>query len=172
MYTSILLVALTGFPAQANVEEAPAWQTDYGQARKQGESEKKPLAVFVAAGKNGWKKLSKDGALGKEIEKTLTTSYIPVHIDSSTEAGKNLAAALGLESGLGIVISDSAGSLMAFHHEGKLANRDLARYLNRYADPDRVVSRTDTNPEPAPVRSYYPPQQPFNFGGGGGRGGC
>jgi hypothetical protein len=174
MYTSMLLVALTGFSAGA--EEGLTWHTDYSQARKQGQGEKKPLAVFVAPSKDGWKKLSREGKLGKEIERTLEDSYVCVHVDSATPAGKKLASALGLESGLGIVISDSKGELMAFYHEGDLANRDIARYLKRYADPDRVVSHTESNPGRETTQSYYPPQyypQPAFFGGfGGGRGGC
>ncbi|MBY0525026.1 MAG: hypothetical protein K2R98_16595 [Gemmataceae bacterium] len=176
MYTSMMLVALAGFPALANVEEGVSWQTDYSQARKQGQSEKKPLAVFVASGKDGWSKVARSGELSKEIEKTLASSYVCVYVDRSTEAGKKLAGALGVEGSLGLVISDASGSLMAFHHDGDLASRDLTRYLTRYADPERTVTQTDTNPPPATRQSYYPPQQqpytpPINFGGGG-RGGC
>lgn len=169
MCTSILLVALTGFPALANVEEALTWRTDYSEARKVGLSEKKPLAVFVSSGKNGWKSVARDGELGKDIEKTLADSYVCVYVDAGTESGKRLATTLGID-GRGIVISNAAGDLMAFHHVGDMANRDLARYLTRFADPERVVQATETNP-PAVRQSFYPPAQPapFNFGGGGGR---
>lgn len=173
MCTTILLIALSGFPALANVEEAPSWLTDYSEARKQGLSEKKPLAVFVSSGKNGWKTVARDGELGKDIDKTLADSYVCVYVDSATDSGKRLASALGLGAGKGIVISDSSGSLMAFYHEGDLANRDLARYLSRFADPQRTVEATETNP-PAVRQSYYPPVQaaPINFGGGGGGRSC
>jgi hypothetical protein len=169
MYTSMLLVALTGFSAGA--EEGLTWHTDYGQARKQGQGDRKPLAVFVAPGKAGWTKLARDGKLGKEIEGTLQDSYVCVHVDSATPAGKKLAAALGLETGLGIVISDNTGELMAFYHEGDLTNRKLADYLKRFADPERAVTYTETNPAPVTTQAYYPQFQPSNFGGGG-RGGC
>lgn len=175
MCTTILLVALSGFTAQANVDEAPSWLTDYSEARKQGQSEKKPLAVFVSSGKNGWNKVAKDGELGKEVAKTLTDSYVCVYVDSATDAGKRLASALSLENGKGLVISDSSGRIMAYHHDGDLANRALGEVLTRFADPERAVQHTESTS--TTVRSYYPPSQPVqqqpapfsNFGGGGGR---
>ena len=175
MYTSMLLLALVGFPKVADGLEASVWHTDYYQARNLAKTEGKPLAVFVAPGKDAWSKLARTGKLGKESERTLTENYVRVFIDSKTVQGKKLAADLGLETGLGIVISDRTGDLMAFYHEGNLANAALGSYLHRFADPNRVVSTTETNPTQR--TSYYPPQQPvqqqFNFGGfGGGRGGC
>jgi hypothetical protein len=174
MHTSVLLIALSGVSSPSYVEEAPTWHTDYSAARKQCQSEKKPMAVFVNSGKEGWHKLAKDGSLGNEIEKTLATRYVCLYVDSATMAGKALASALGLETGRGLVISDSSAQAMAFYHEGGLANRDMARYLNRFADPDRVVQYTETNPAPASsYQSNYPPAQQRSFGGlGGGRGGC
>ena len=124
----------------------------------------------MSSGKDGWRKIAKDGDLGKSIEKTLASNYVCVYVDTATDPGKRLASALSLDGGKGIVISDASGQLMAFFHEGDLANKDMAWYLNRFADPDRVVQATETNP-PA-YRSYYPPQAPvpvYNFGGGGGR---
>jgi hypothetical protein len=176
MHTSILLVALAGFPGFADVGEAPTWHTDYSEARKLGQSENKPLAIFVGAGKDGWTALATDGKLNSKVDKTLLSSYICVYVDASTASGKRLATALGIESGKGIVISDAPGKLMAFHHDGTLANEDLGRYLARYADPTRSVEWTESK---APVvrQSFYPPANQFapanfgNFGGGGG-GGC
>jgi hypothetical protein len=168
---SVLLIALSGFAAPAYAEEAPIWHTDYSVARQKCQSEKKPLAVFVNSGKDGWHKLAKDGELGKDIEKTLATNYVCLYVDSAKQAGKQLASALGLETGRGLVISDSSCKLMAFYHEGDLANRDMARYLNKFADPERAVQWTESNPAPV-YRAYYPPQpQPSfsGFGGGGGR---
>jgi hypothetical protein len=175
MYTSMLLVALAGSPALANVEEAPVWLTDYGQAKKQGQNEKKPLAVFVAPGKSGWSKLAQDGKLGKSIEQLLAQKYICVHVNSSTTAGQKLAADLQVDGGLGIVISDHSGQLMAFHHEGDLTKQKLKTYLKKFADPERVVETTETNPPPVVRQAVSPPTPTYtpSFGGfGGGRGGC
>ena len=173
MYTSMLLVALAGFPKVADGLEASVWHTDYYQARKLAKTEGKPLAVFVAPGKDAWNKLSRTGKLGKVSEHSLAENYVRVFIDSKTVQGKKLAAELGLETGLGVVISDRSGELMAFHHEGDLANASLGNYLHRFADPNRVVKTTETNP--SQYSSYYPAQQPaqqFYFGGFGGGGGC
>jgi hypothetical protein len=179
MYTTFLLVALTGLPA-ANADEAPAWLTDYGSARKQGMEEKKPLAIFLAPGKDGWNKVARDGKLGKEADQLLADNYVCLHVNTSTEAGKKLAALLEVESGKGLVVTDRAVNLMAFHHDGDLATTSLTRYLKRYADPNHVVKTTETNPTTT-QQSYYPPAAPpaqptyypGSFGGfTGGRGGC
>jgi hypothetical protein len=177
MYTPLLLIALTGLPA-ADVAEGPAWLKDYSSARKVGAEEKKPLAVFLAPGADAWHKVARDGKLGKEAEQLLSGSYVPVHINTSTEAGRKLAAAFEVESGTGLVISDRAGKLMAFHHDGDLSTAALTRHLTKFADPSHVVEETETN-EPIVRQSYYPPAgqpAPVNygyFGGfGGGRGGC
>ncbi|MBY0525027.1 MAG: hypothetical protein K2R98_16600 [Gemmataceae bacterium] len=175
MYTSMMLVALSGFAVAADAEATSTWQTDYVQAKKMAQADKKPMAVFVGTGKNGWTKVARDGKLGKEMERVLTEKYVPVYIDSSTDAGKRLSSALGLESGLGLVISDSSGQLMAFHHEGDLFNSTLSTYLTRFSDPDRVVNQTVTNPGPgghgAAPAPYYGPV-PYNFGGGCANGRC
>lgn len=145
MYVSMLLLALSGTPA-ADATEGPVWMTDYVQARKVAASEGKPLAVFVAPGKNGWNKLSNEGKLPGPADRTLTDVYVRCFVDSTTPAGKRLAEALELHSGLGLVISDRTGGLMAFYHEGDLTNTLLAQYLHHYGDPSRVVRTTETNP--------------------------
>jgi hypothetical protein len=144
MYTTMLLVALAGLPG-AN-DGSPAWQTDYYQAKRQGAEEKKPLAVFIGTGLEGWNKLARDGRLKRDVDQVLAQKYIPVYIDTATPVGKRLAVAMGIETPIGIVISDSKGDLMAFYHEGDLADSDLSRYLARYSDPNRTVEWTESNP--------------------------
>jgi hypothetical protein len=174
MYTTMLLFALTGLPA-ADAAEGPAWLTDYGSAQKQGREEKKPLAVFFGSGKDGWSKVARNGKLGKEVEQLLADSYVCVYLDTDTAKGQKMAAAMEVESGKGLVLSDRGGVKMAFYHDGDLTTAKLTSYLKKYADPDVVVEWTETNP-PATRSSYYPNQyqQPaYNYGGfGGGRGGC
>jgi len=157
MYTSMLLVALTGLPVAADADGAPAWQTNYSQAKKLAATEQKPLAIFIGAGASGWNQLSRDGKLGKEIEQTLAEKYLPVYLDSTTEQGRKLATAMGINDKVGIVISDARGEMMAFYHEGDLARSDLARYLARYSDPTRRVDFTESNPSHGGYQSYYPP---------------
>jgi hypothetical protein len=99
--------------------------------------------------------VAKTGSLGKESQELLA-NYVCVYVDASTEEGKRLARQFDLPSGLGIVISDHGGQLMAFHHEGNLDQDSLNRYLRKYADTNRVVTKTDTNPS-TERRSYYAP---------------
>lgn len=146
MCTPVLLTALTILLAPDSRKEAPNWRTDYGPARNQAQIERKPLAVFVGSGEAGWEKLARDGKLEKDIERILAANYICVYVDAKTKSGRRLAAALEIEESLGIVISDSSGDYMAFHHEGDLARPDLERYLKRYSDPNRDLTTTETNP--------------------------
>jgi hypothetical protein len=145
MYTSILLVALTSVSAPVEGTKAPSWSQDYTAARKQAIGEKKPLAVFLAPGKGAWDKIGQDG-VSADANNVLASKYVCVHVDTSTSAGKVLAAAFEIPSGLGIVISDRTGDVQAFRHEGDLANQDLVRYLSTYSDPNRVVVATESNP--------------------------
>ncbi len=156
MYTSILLVALTGLSAPAEGAKVASWSQDYTSARKQAIGEKKPLAVFLAPGKGAWDKIGRDGGVSADANSVLASQYVCVHVDTSTSAGKALAEAFEIPTGVGIVISDRTGDIQAFRHEGDLANRDLVRYLERYSDPTRVARTTESNPgheHAAPVYS-------------------
>ncbi len=172
MYTSILAFALTGLSVPAESATVGSWSQDYDSARKQAIGEKKPLAVFLAPGKDGWDKIGRDGGLSMEAQSVLARQYTCVHVDTSTSAGKALAEAFEIPTGLGIVISDRTGDIQAFRHEGDLANQDLVRYLERYSDPTRVARTTESNPgrEPAPIvypsaaPSFYPSGSPFSSG--------
>jgi hypothetical protein len=176
MYTSLMLIAFSGLVGVADGGGAPAWQNDYYAAQKSAEEQKKPLAVFLAPGENGWEKLSREGALDSEVKQLLTGKYIPVFINTDTDAGKKLAQAFGLAGTKGIVISDRGGSLQAFWHEGDLANRDLVRNLERFSDPQMVVRTTETNatgrvsyyvgPNGVTYQSFYPTSYQSNYSGG------
>jgi hypothetical protein len=193
LYTSVVLLALSGILVGAQPAEGPTWFTDYGTARKQGRTDNKPLAVLVASGPNGFEKVSQEGKLSKEVKELLAQSYVCVFVDAGSKAGQRLAADFALGKGLGIVLSDRSGELQAFYHEGKLTNQKLAHYLQRFAAPDLTVRTTLVNDEvrvsyyspsapavppsaPAHVPSYQPSFAPIQMGGfggfGGGRGGC
>jgi hypothetical protein len=170
MYTSVMLVALSASFAHAAIPVGPVWRTDYSLALKECQRGKLPLAIFVAKGAEGWQKVSKDGELDRQTKEVLLTRYVCVYIDATTEKGQRLAEQLELSNGRGLVISDSTGEKQAFWHDGKLSNEDLNHYLTRYADPDRVVTRTETVPAPRPQYqytappTYYQPVMP-SFGG-------
>jgi hypothetical protein len=140
MYTSTLLVALLSVPGAA---DTPTWSSSYSAACKECESAKKPLAVFLGSGKTGYNKVARDGELSPECRRQLSSGYVCVYIDTSTESGRRLASEFEMPSRQGIVISDRGGSVQAFRHEGDLTNADLNAYLERYASGP-AVSTTET----------------------------
>jgi hypothetical protein len=146
MYTSMLLVALAGMAPSVEGSKAPAWSLDYTAASDVAAKEKKPLAVFLAPGQGAYEKIGQ-GGLGAESQGLLAEKYVCVHIDTSTSKGKALAQAFEMPQGLGIVISDRTLEKQAFRHEGDLAKADLVRYLQHYAEPNRVFAGTESNPD-------------------------
>src|SRR5262245_16150959 len=116
MYTSVSLVALSGF-LLVSPAEGPTWTRDYNAARKVGRQEQKPLAVFVGSGQAGYQKVSRTGRLTKQAQSLLAKGYVCVYVDVRTSAGKRLARDLGIKK-MGIVLSDRTGNLQAFRHEG------------------------------------------------------
>ncbi len=131
MHTSILLVALTTMPAAEPAKLT--WRTDYGQAQRQGKSLGKPLAVFLAPGKDGWGKVTKEGKLSDKALAALAEGYVAVHIDTDTEAGKKWTNAFSLASGLGVVFSDRSGEIQAFRNEGSLDGDSLTTRLEQFS---------------------------------------
>jgi hypothetical protein len=161
---------------------------DYSSARQVVHSERKPLAVFLGRGENGYEKVCRDGSLSKTAQDALRNNYVSVYVDTTSAAGKRLATAFGITKPAGLVISDRGGAKQAYHHDGALTSSDLKRALTRFADRNLVVSHTETiSPQSngasavtntvAPARpSYYlPPNGGFQpsfgsamgFGGGG-----
>src|SRR5262245_59309226 len=149
MYTSLCWMVLVGAAAPGERVTSPAWMTDYTQAQRQGKKLDRPLAVFLAPGKDGWRKLVKDGQPTAEALKELADSYVCVHIDTTTEAGKKWAGELDTSSGLGLVLSDRSGVYQAHRNEGALGAADLARSLEEHSG--KAVTRVSTYP-PESVR--------------------
>jgi len=174
MFAATLTIALAGVMASTGLN-SPSWHADYGSAQKLGREEHKPLAVFVGSGKEGWNRVIRDGLPGKDLTQLLAETYICVYIDTTLEAGKQLAAEFEIPQGPGLIVSDHTGKVQAFHHRGDLSSDQLLSYLRRYADPERVVQTTETNPIQrisyfAPIESYYQPIRyaPVFIGGSGG----
>jgi hypothetical protein len=176
MYTSVMLLALSGYAAPMGAApESPSWLDDYAQAREEGERHKKPLAVFFGSGQAGWDQVSKDGKLGREVRDVLGSDYVCVYVDTSKESGKELASTFEIQDSKGLVISDRGGKLQAFRHQGKLAGEDLQRYLTKYADPEHVARTTESTvrediryyppaSSPAPAQPYTPAFSGFSSG--------
>ena len=165
MFTTTLVVALAGFVASTTVG-SPRWHADYGSAKQLGKEGSKPLAVFVGYGENGWNRVSHEGELGQEVKRLLAKNYICVYIDTNLQAGRQLAAEFEIHDRTGLVVSDHTGKYEAFHHQGDLPNEQLLHYFSKYADPNRTVRATETNPaEPEryyPAESYSVVSQPYS----------
>ncbi len=155
MYTSMVCIALATSLAASAPCESVTWHNDYSKARTTGQSDKKPLAVFIGNGADGQAKVCREGSLNAEVEKMLADSYVCVYVDVSTPAGQKLAADFGVTGGMGLVLSDKTGDLQAFSHAGDLSAVDMTRWVKHFADPSVTVSTTMSNTTAR--MSMYPP---------------
>jgi hypothetical protein len=144
MYTSMVWMILVGAAIPGERAASPTWLTDYGQAQRQGKKLERPLAVFLAPGKNGWQKLVRDGKLPEEALRDLADGYVCVHIDTDTATGKKWAGEFEMRSGLGLVLSDRSGDFQSYRNEGNLAATELARSLERHSG--KTVTRISPYP--------------------------
>jgi hypothetical protein len=171
MYSTLALLAFS-LP-MATQPGKVAWQNNYREARANGIAKHKPLAMFIAPGKDGWKKILAEGAFNANIQRILADNYVPVFIDRDSTEGKKTVAAFGLGDQPALIISSRSGDIQAFRHEGTLTETDLTVCLNRYSSAGLVVTTTEslinaTNrvsaayASPAPAyQNYYAPA----FGG-------
>lgn len=127
----------------------PAWLNDYAAAQTRVAAVRKPMAVFVGSGTDGWGKVVRDGALDPELKRLLAHKFVCVYINTDTAAGRSLAGAFEVAS-KGLVISDRAGTSQAYSLSGDLTKDELSRTLAKYADPDREVRTTDSVVREAP----------------------
>jgi hypothetical protein len=155
MHTSITLVAaLATCLSAATPAPSPTWHDDYGEARTIGENEKKPLALVIGSGQAGYGKLCEEGQLNADVKRLLATHFVCLYVDVATTKGQNLAKALAIDSGKGLVLSDRTGYLQAFYHDGDLSTNDLTKALTRFSDANLVVKSTETITSGR--ISYYP----------------
>ena len=138
--TSFSAAFLTAWMTASHNPSLP-WQPDYPTAVKRAVEEKKPLAVFIGHGKSGKDNVDAELGQGTKEAKTLAESYVSLYIDADTEAGKKLAVSFEISEG--VVISNRTGDLQAVRHEGTVTKTELSDYLNRYAEPTRVVTTTE-----------------------------
>jgi hypothetical protein len=156
MYTSIVVMALTtpGWAlAKTSDQQAVSFFDDYAVARREGQREKKPLAVFVGRGPMGWKAVTVLPTLTNPVRKLLTDHYIPVYLDTTLARGRQMANALLLDEGL--VLTTHDGGDQAFRHEGKVSCQTLKAALHRYSDPSSAPVRTEVRSQvsPAPAKA-------------------
>jgi Protein of unknown function, DUF255 len=139
-----IALALVGSALSANIPELPSWQKDYGLARARAGEVHKPIAMFIGTGSEGWSQVAREGELDGQINQLLFKHYVCVYVDKETSAGKKLANDLEVPATAGLVISDGAGAVQAFHHSGSLQRAELAKMLEKYSDPERLVRTTET----------------------------
>ncbi|MGL6072687.1 MAG: hypothetical protein ACRC8S_00870 [Fimbriiglobus sp.] len=135
---SLAMSAAVGFLAAAI--PTPDFAPSYAKALSRASQEQKPVAVFIGQGNEGLQKLVTAGELSTEAAKALKTQYVCVYVDSTTEAGKELAGSFQMNEGL--VISDKTGQLQALRHEGFLPAASLSQYTISYAQPTAPVTQT------------------------------
>src|SRR5262245_51805176 len=133
MYTAIAVVALSVGVTSGKVAPNPTWLDDYKAAQVRVTETGKPMAVFVANGKDGWTSMVRDGITGPALARLLNEKFVCVYADTNTSAGRSLAAALDL-SGSGLVISDRSGNYQAYSRTGDLNRDELIKALETYAD--------------------------------------
>jgi hypothetical protein len=142
MFTSISTFALVG-ALLAGQSAAPTWEASYALAQQQSASMKKPMAVFVGSGPNGWSQIVLEDAPSAQVSQLLADKYLCVYLDMETPQGRKLAEAFAIDGKPGVVLSNAAGDTQAFWHAGKLTNKGLARYLQKYAEPGVALNGTE-----------------------------
>jgi hypothetical protein len=149
MHTAILTVAFVALTPNA------AWESSYSHAKDQAAAQKKPLVIVFGPGAEGWTRVVKADKPAPEVGKLLSEKYVCLYVDTTTAAGKKLAADYELASNVGLIISDRSLESQAFWHQGDMSNDYLVHYLTKYADPSVVVRSTET--VQTQRYSYYPP---------------
>src|SRR5689334_11190755 len=108
MYTAMALVALT----VGSLSGTPAWQKDYKAAQALVNAAGKPMAVFVGSGKTGYESAVRDG-FDPAVSKLLAEKFVCLYVDTATDKGKVLAAALQVGD-RGVVVSDRTGKAQVY----------------------------------------------------------
>jgi len=149
-FTMMAAATLAAGLSPSTLSPEPTWLNDYATAQTRVAAVRKPMAVFVGSGKDGWGKVVRDGALDPELKKTLAQKFVCVYVDTDTTAGRSLAGAFEVAS-KGLIISDRVGTSQAFSLSGDLTKDELSRTLAKYGEPDREVRSTESVVREAPV---------------------
>ncbi|HEX3151081.1 MAG TPA: hypothetical protein VHR66_23580 [Gemmataceae bacterium] len=139
----MVAAALAAGMTPANLATEPTWLNDYAAAQTRVQAIKKPMAVFVGSGKDGWAKIVKSGSIDPEINKLLANKFVCVYADTDTTAGRALATAFEVTN-KGLVISDKAGTTQAYNLSGDLTREELSQTLVKYAALDKEVRATES----------------------------
>lgn len=160
MLTYMAVVALATGISTANLSPTPKWLDDYGQAQERVAVVKKPMAVFVGIGKDGWGSIVRDGGVDPAMKKLLAEKFVCVYVDTETSYGKTLAAKFEVAS-RGLIISDRQGTAQAYSLSGTLTKTELEQTLEKYSDSKADIKSTETVVREAPAGRMYVPQYQF-----------
>ena len=149
MCTVICLFALHIFDLTA---ASPAWDRDYGAALRRAEAARKPVAVFIASGKNGPSAVCEEGALCPEVRRLLDDHYVCVYIDASEPAHQRLVQSFDAGQEPLIVLSTHDQAYEAYRHSGAVSNASLARALQHHASAPAAATLPAV-----PAFQYQPP---------------
>lgn len=131
---------------------APDWNRDYDLALRRAEAAKKPLAVIVGTGREGWKAACEDGDLGPEVRRLLADHYVCLYVDASQAAEQELVQSFEAGRAPLVVLSTRDRAYQAYRHSGPQANASLARALRRHATEETA---SPSPPSPPATAVYY-----------------
>jgi hypothetical protein len=115
---------------------SPTWNLDYSRALRRAEAAKKPVAVFIASGSDGWKTICEEGNLSPEVRRLLADHYICLYIDASQPADQELLQSFEAGKKPLVVLSTRDRTYQAYRHSGTTASASLAQALRRHATED------------------------------------
>jgi hypothetical protein len=140
MYSTMCLLILHVYGANI---PSPNWNRDYGLALREAKEANKPLAVFIASGKDGWRSVCKEKELNWEVCRLLTDKYVCVYVDGAEPVQQELARSFEASPLPLLVLSDHSRAYQAYRHSGVLANTNLAQLLQRYASAEAFAAQRD-----------------------------
>jgi hypothetical protein len=138
---------------------SPSWHHDYGQTLTRAQAAKKPVAVFIGSGADGWKAACHEGELSLDVRRLLANHYVCVYVDAGHPAQESLARSFEAGQSPLVILSSRNGAYQAYRHSGKLANASLAKALQRHASEDilEVFEEPAVRPDASSeVFSYAP----------------
>ncbi len=158
---SLVAILALSLPSATSLNSVD-WHTHYGVARAVGVSKQKPIVMFIAAGKDGWKKILANGNFNPEICRLLKEHYVALYVDQQTDEGKKIGAAFEVHGHPALIISSRTGDVQVFRNEGTISQTDLTLCLNRYSTAGLMVYTTESlfNVTNQVSTSYAPPVQP------------
>jgi hypothetical protein len=153
MYVSVFLLALAH--SVSSVSPLPAWQSDYAKSIQIAKESRKPVAVVIGSGQDGWKNISSSGALSKDVCKLLADSYVCTYVDATDPRNQKLVKDFDAKQFPTLVVSDRGGALQLHRQVGPHDAGQLQSTLQRLAS-NEVQAGTVVQ------QSYYQPsgQQP------------